>query len=128
VCRAAKEMNIPHPDYFKKPMASFLERRHSDQLHSILSSPDSDLHFPLFVEYYDFFFMQVLPFSFIFLLQNQPTLFFLLSFAEFIDEEPRVGNLLIAQPDTYLRVFDEAAIRAQVRNSLFYLFILISKS
>ncbi|ESW20389.1 hypothetical protein PHAVU_006G204900 [Phaseolus vulgaris] len=78
------EKNIPDPDDFKKPMAFFLVRHHSDQLQSIVSSPDSDLHFPLFVD-----------------------------FAELFDEEPRVASVLFAQPNTYLRVFDAAAIWAQ---------------
>ncbi|KAL9321384.1 hypothetical protein ACSQ67_013223 [Phaseolus vulgaris] len=106
------EKNIPDPDDFKKPIAFFLVRHHSDQLQSIVSSPDSDLHFPLFVEYYDFRYA-FCTFSFIFLLQNQPTLFFLFSFAELFDEEPRVASVLFAQPNTYLRVFDAAAIWAQ---------------
>jgi len=115
------EKNIPDPDDFKKPIAFFLVRHHSDQLQSIVSSPDSDLHFPLFVEYYDFRYA-FCTFSFIFLLQNQPTLFFLFSFAELFDEEPRVASVLFAQPNTYLRVFDAAAIWAQVILSFFFVY------
>ncbi|KAG2396242.1 DNA helicase [Vigna angularis] len=65
-------------------MVSFLERHHSDQFHSIVSSPDSDLHFPLFVD-----------------------------FAELFEEVYRVACLLLFQPNTYLRVFDAAALSAQ---------------
>ncbi|XP_022642568.1 probable DNA helicase MCM9 isoform X3 [Vigna radiata var. radiata] len=74
---------IAHPDDFQL-IVSFLERNHSDQFQSILSSPDSDLHFPLFVD-----------------------------FAELFEEELRVACLLLFQPNTYLRVFDAAAISAQ---------------
>ncbi|CAJ1963447.1 unnamed protein product [Sphenostylis stenocarpa] len=77
------ENSIPDPVEFMKPMASFLIRHYSDQLHSIVSSPDSNLHFPLFVD-----------------------------FAELMEKEPRVAGLLFAQPNTYLPVFDAAAIWA----------------
>ncbi|WVY94299.1 hypothetical protein V8G54_033387 [Vigna mungo] len=62
------ENYIAHPDDFQL-IVSFLERHHSDQFQSILSSPDSDLHFPLFVEYYDYCYA-FYTFSFVFSLQD----------------------------------------------------------
>ncbi|KAJ1396514.1 P-loop containing nucleoside triphosphate hydrolase [Sesbania bispinosa] len=71
------------PANWKKPMASYLVRYHSDQLRSITSSPDSNLHFPLYVD-----------------------------FAELMEDDPRIARLLFAQPNTYLQVFDDAALWA----------------
>lgn len=64
-------------------MASYLIRHHSDQLRSIASSPDPNLHFPLFLD-----------------------------FAELMADEPRIASLLFAQPTTYLQLFDAAALWA----------------
>ncbi|TKY71481.1 DNA helicase MCM9 [Spatholobus suberectus] len=77
------EKNSADPGYWKKPMATFLVRFHSDQLRSIASSPDPNLHFPLFVD-----------------------------FAELMEDDPRIARLLFAQPSTYLQFFDDAALWA----------------
>ncbi|RDX79673.1 putative DNA helicase MCM9, partial [Mucuna pruriens] len=69
--------------YWKKPMATFLIRYHSDQLRSIASSSDSNLHFPLYVD-----------------------------FAELMEDDPRIARHLFAQPNTYLQLFDDAALWA----------------
>ncbi|KAK7302544.1 hypothetical protein RJT34_13436 [Clitoria ternatea] len=71
------------PEYWKKPLASFLIRHHSHQLRSIASSPDSNLHFPLYVD-----------------------------FAELMEDDPRIAHLLFSQPSAYLPVFDDAALWA----------------
>ncbi|KAJ1434920.1 P-loop containing nucleoside triphosphate hydrolase [Sesbania bispinosa] len=76
-------MEMEDPASWKKPMASYLVRYHSDQLRSIASSPDSNLHFPLYVD-----------------------------FAELMEDDPRTARLLFAQPNTYLQVFDDAALWA----------------
>lgn len=46
----SESVAVEDPQYWKKPMASYLVRYHSHQLRSIASSPDSNLHFPLYVE------------------------------------------------------------------------------
>ncbi|KHN33538.1 DNA replication licensing factor MCM9 [Glycine soja] len=68
---------------WEMPMATFLIDHHSDQLRSISSSPDPNLHFPLFIDY-----------------------------AELMEDNPRIARLLFAQPKTYLPVFDDAALWA----------------
>ncbi|KAE9591838.1 putative DNA helicase [Lupinus albus] len=70
-------------DECEKSMASYLIRHHSDQLRSIASSPDSNLHFPLFLD-----------------------------FAEFMADEPHIASLLFFQPITYFQLFDDAALWA----------------
>ncbi|KAG6571851.1 probable DNA helicase MCM9 isoform X2 [Cucurbita moschata] len=66
-----------------KALASFLIRRHSDQLLSIAHSPDPKLHYPLFVE-----------------------------FAELMDDDPPLARLVFSHPTEYLRIFDDAAVWA----------------
>ncbi|XP_057488382.1 probable DNA helicase MCM9 isoform X1 [Actinidia eriantha] len=65
-------------------LARYLGRDHSDQLRSIALSPDPRLHYPLYVD-----------------------------FAELMDAHPSLAHLLFAKPIEYLRIFDEAAIKAQ---------------
>ncbi|XWS68265.1 hypothetical protein CRYUN_Cryun04dG0075800 [Craigia yunnanensis] len=64
----------------------YLLRCHSDQLRSIVLSPDPKLHYPLFVDY-----------------------------AELMDADPPVARLVFANPTDYLRFFDQAAILAHKR-------------
>ncbi|PON89616.1 Nucleic acid-binding, OB-fold containing protein [Trema orientale] len=66
-----------------KPLAAFLVRRHSDQLRSISLSPDSKLHYPLYVD-----------------------------FAELMEDDPPLARLVFSQPAEYLRFFDQAAVWA----------------
>ncbi|XP_073222498.1 probable DNA helicase MCM9 isoform X2 [Cicer arietinum] len=66
-----------------EPMATYLVRRHPIQLRSIASSPDSNLHFPLHID-----------------------------FAELMEYDPRIARLIFSQPDTYLQLFDDAALWA----------------
>ncbi|KAI9120423.1 hypothetical protein K1719_007456 [Acacia pycnantha] len=75
--------DINNPNYWEKPMASFLIRNHSDQLRCIVSSPDSKLHYPLFVD-----------------------------FAELMDDDPHLAHLIFTEPATYLQIFDQAAVWA----------------
>ncbi|KAK2393238.1 DNA replication licensing factor MCM2 [Trifolium repens] len=73
------------PEYWTKLMATYLlrpESDHSDQLRCIVSSPDFNLHFPLYVD-----------------------------FAELLDYDPRIAHLIFSQSNTYLQLFDEAALR-----------------
>lgn len=65
-------------------LAKFLKEYHSDQISSILLSPDSRLHYPLHVD-----------------------------FAELLDFKPDVAHLLFNQPTKILTKFDEAAMRVQ---------------
>ncbi|XP_045817731.1 probable DNA helicase MCM9 [Trifolium pratense] len=73
------------PEYWTQLMATYLlhpESDHSDQLRSISSSPDFNLHFPLYID-----------------------------FAELLDYDPRIAHLIFSQSNTYLQLFDEAALR-----------------
>ncbi|XAR53035.1 DNA helicase [Bertholletia excelsa] len=67
-----------------KDLAGYLIRRHADQLHSIILSPEHRLHYPLYVD-----------------------------FAELLDDHPPLAYILYSQPVEHLRLFDEAAIWAQ---------------
>ncbi|XP_071931100.1 probable DNA helicase MCM9 isoform X4 [Coffea arabica] len=67
-----------------KELASFLIKHYTEQLHSIILSPDPRLHYPLLVD-----------------------------FAELLDDNPTLAHLLFSHPAEYLLVFDEAAIWAQ---------------
>ncbi|CAI9104079.1 OLC1v1002690C1 [Oldenlandia corymbosa var. corymbosa] len=69
---------------FKKDMAGFLIKYHTEQLRSIILSPDLRLHYPLIVD-----------------------------FAEFLDDNPNLANLIFSHPTEYLPLFDESAIWAQ---------------
>lgn len=60
------------------PMATFLIDHHSDQLRSISSSPDPNLHFPLFIEYYYYAISFLLSLSLFFYCYSKLTLFFFL--------------------------------------------------
>ncbi|TYI49173.1 hypothetical protein E1A91_D12G016900v1 [Gossypium mustelinum] len=64
----------------------YLLHSHSDQLRSIILSPDPKLHYPLFVDY-----------------------------AELMDADPPLARLVFANPTDYLRFFDQAAILAHKR-------------
>lgn len=77
-----KEKTMDRGDWIML-LANFLVRQHPHQLHSIVSSPDSTLHFPLFVD-----------------------------FAELMQHTPLFARLLFSHPDTYLKVFDDAALYA----------------
>ncbi|KAL9253396.1 putative DNA helicase MCM9 [Drosera capensis] len=65
-------------------MATFLINQHTDQLHSILLSPDPRLHYPLFID-----------------------------FAELLDDNPPIAQLVFCKPAEYLPVFDRSAVFAQ---------------
>ncbi|XP_027112806.1 probable DNA helicase MCM9 [Coffea arabica] len=67
-----------------KELAGFLIKHYTEQLHSIILSPDPRLHYPLLVD-----------------------------FAELLDDNPTLAHLLFSHPAEYLLVFDEAAIWAQ---------------
>ncbi|KAL8097456.1 hypothetical protein AgCh_030548 [Apium graveolens] len=67
----------------------FLVGHCDDQLSSIILSPDPSLHYPL-----------------------------LLDFAELLDSNPSLANLLYNQPALYLPKFDEVALRAQKHVSI----------
>ncbi|XP_052111231.1 probable DNA helicase MCM9 isoform X3 [Arachis duranensis] len=69
------------PWEWEKPMATYLLRYHSDQLRSIASSPDPNLHYPLFID-----------------------------FAELMEEHPHLARLIFSQPTPYLQAFDNAAL------------------
>ncbi|KAL1336220.1 hypothetical protein AAHE18_10G046400 [Arachis hypogaea] len=69
------------PWEWEKPMATYLLRYHSDQLRSIASSPDPNLHYPLFID-----------------------------FAELMEEDPHLARLIFSQPTPYLQAFDNAAL------------------
>ncbi|XP_020221039.1 probable DNA helicase MCM9 isoform X2 [Cajanus cajan] len=78
-----KEKEKENPLYWKQLMVNFLVRNHSDELRSIVSSPDLNLHFPLFVD-----------------------------LAELMDHHPLTFQLLFYKPKTYLPLFDEASLWA----------------
>ncbi|KAK6916148.1 MCM OB domain, partial [Dillenia turbinata] len=61
-------------------LARFLIRHYSDQLRSIVLSPDPLLHYPLLIDY-----------------------------AEQMNDDPQLAHLLFSQPTTYLPLLDEAA-------------------
>ncbi|KAL3538681.1 hypothetical protein ACH5RR_002047 [Cinchona calisaya] len=67
-----------------KELAGFLIKHYTEQLQSIILSPDPRLHYPLVVD-----------------------------FAELLDDNPTLAHLLFSYPNEYLPVFDEAAIWAQ---------------
>ncbi|KAL2460413.1 putative DNA helicase MCM9 [Abeliophyllum distichum] len=67
-----------------KALAGFLIKYHSKQLDSIILSPDARIHYPLHID-----------------------------FAELMDENPHLANLIFSQPIEYLSIFDESAIWAQ---------------
>ncbi|XP_073141326.1 probable DNA helicase MCM9 isoform X2 [Henckelia pumila] len=67
-----------------KEMAGFLIEHHLDQLKSIILSFDHRIHYPLYLDY-----------------------------AELMDENPRLAQLVFSQPTIYLALFDESAIWAQ---------------
>ncbi|XVF01540.1 hypothetical protein REPUB_Repub04eG0097800 [Reevesia pubescens] len=64
-------------------VVEYLLNCHSDQLRSIVLSPDPKLYYPLFVNY-----------------------------AELMDADPPLARLVFANPTEYLRFFDQAAILA----------------
>ncbi|XP_050363646.1 probable DNA helicase MCM9 [Argentina anserina] len=64
-------------------LAAFLIRHYSHQLHSITLSPDPKLHYPL-----------------------------RLHFAELMDDDPPLAQLVFSQPTDYLRLLDDAALWA----------------
>ncbi|KAL7206043.1 hypothetical protein ACSBR2_018874 [Camellia fascicularis] len=68
----------------KKDMARYLIQHHSDQLRSIILSPDPRLHYPLYLD-----------------------------FAEFMDYHPPLAYIVFSQPVEYLRLFDSAAVWVQ---------------
>ncbi|GAB2219420.1 hypothetical protein Droror1_Dr00007055 [Drosera rotundifolia] len=65
-------------------MVTFLINHHTDELHSILLSPDPRLHYPLFID-----------------------------FAELLDDNPPIAQLVFCKPAEYLPVFDRSAVSAQ---------------
>ncbi|KAH9608982.1 hypothetical protein KSS87_020935, partial [Heliosperma pusillum] len=67
-----------------KNMVSFLVDNYSDQLHSLILSPDSRLHYPLFID-----------------------------FAELLNDYPNVAMLVFSNPSYYLPKFDYATVSAQ---------------
>ncbi|XP_028063523.1 probable DNA helicase MCM9 isoform X2 [Camellia sinensis] len=68
----------------KTDMARYLIQHHSDQLRSIILSPDPRLHYPLYLD-----------------------------FAEFMDYHPPLAYIVFSQPVEYLRLFDSAAVWVQ---------------
>ncbi|KAI8532339.1 hypothetical protein RHMOL_Rhmol11G0206700 [Rhododendron molle] len=68
----------------KKDMANYLIKHHFDQLRSISLSPDSRLHYPLYID-----------------------------FAEFFDYHPALAKVIFFKPIEYLHLFDESATFAQ---------------
>ncbi|KAJ6744035.1 DNA HELICASE MCM9 [Salix purpurea] len=66
-----------------KSFAEFLMTHHSEQLHSIVVSPDPKLHYPLCID-----------------------------FTDLLNENSRLSHLLLAQPTVYLLLFDRAAFWA----------------
>ncbi|KAL6545807.1 DNA helicase mcm9 [Orobanche gracilis] len=68
----------------REEMAKFLTKNHSEQLRNIILSSDPRLHYPLHVD-----------------------------FAELMDENPKLANLIFSHPTEYLPLFDESAIWVQ---------------
>lgn len=66
-----------------KSLAEFLMTHHSEQLHSIVVSPDPKLHYPLYID-----------------------------FTDLLNENSRLAHLVLAQPTVYLLLFDRAAFWA----------------
>ncbi|KAF9661058.1 hypothetical protein SADUNF_Sadunf19G0028400 [Salix dunnii] len=66
-----------------KSLAEFLMTYHSEQLHSIVVSPDPKLHYPLCID-----------------------------FTDLLNENSRLAHLVLAQPTVYLLLFDRAAFWA----------------
>uniref|UniRef100_A0A6M2F5C4 Probable DNA helicase MCM9 n=1 Tax=Populus davidiana TaxID=266767 RepID=A0A6M2F5C4_9ROSI len=66
-----------------KSLAEFLMTHHSEQLHSIVVSPDPKLHYPLYID-----------------------------FTDLLNENSRLSHLVLAQPTVYLLLFDRAAFWA----------------
>ncbi|KAJ6761560.1 DNA HELICASE MCM9 [Salix koriyanagi] len=66
-----------------KSLAEFLMTHHSEQLHSIVVSPDPKLHYPLCID-----------------------------FTDLLNENSRLAHLVLAQPTVYLLLFDRAAFWA----------------
>ncbi|XP_038683525.1 probable DNA helicase MCM9 isoform X1 [Tripterygium wilfordii] len=66
-----------------KSLAGFLIRRYPSQLRSITLASNSNIHHPLYVD-----------------------------FAELMDDDPPLANLVFSQPSEYLRHFDDAALWA----------------
>uniref|UniRef100_A0A6N2KTY2 DNA helicase n=1 Tax=Salix viminalis TaxID=40686 RepID=A0A6N2KTY2_SALVM len=66
-----------------KSLAEFLMTHHSEQLRSIVVSPDPKLHYPLCID-----------------------------FTDLLNENSRLAHLLLAQPTVYLLLFDRAAFWA----------------
>ncbi|KAL6209548.1 hypothetical protein ACLB2K_020488 [Fragaria x ananassa] len=81
-------------------LAAFLIRHHSHQLRSIALSPDPKLHYPCNLHFLSLI-LNLTQFS----LSN-------LSFAELIDDDPRIAQLVFSQPTEYLRLLDDAALWA----------------
>lgn len=75
---------ITTDDEINRDMVTFLINNHSDQLRSLILSPDSRLHYPLFID-----------------------------FAELMNDHLQVSQLIFAKPANYLPKFDYAAISAQ---------------
>ncbi|KAJ8529904.1 hypothetical protein K7X08_036739 [Anisodus acutangulus] len=67
-----------------KELAAYLLNHHSEQLDSIIVSPDPRLHYSLYVD-----------------------------FAEIMDDNPSLSQFIFAKPTEYLPLFDEAALWAQ---------------
>ncbi|KMT01550.1 hypothetical protein BVRB_9g215510 [Beta vulgaris subsp. vulgaris] len=75
---------IPTNNEINREMVTFLTNNHSDQLRSLILSPDSRLHYPLFID-----------------------------FAELMNDHLHVAQLIFSKPADYLPKFDCAAISAQ---------------
>ncbi|GMH13551.1 hypothetical protein Nepgr_015392 [Nepenthes gracilis] len=85
--RRAAGMESPESsteDDISRGMVAFLIRNCSDQLCSIVFSPDSRLHYPIFID-----------------------------FAELLNDNPPIAQFIFCQPTEYLPKFDHAAICAQ---------------
>ncbi|CAN1302939.1 Probable DNA helicase MCM9 [Linum perenne] len=68
---------------YAKTMSGFLKKHYDQQLCSIVLSPDPKLHYPLHID-----------------------------FAVLMDEDPPLANLVYSQPAEWLRLLDQAALRA----------------
>ncbi|KAJ7968253.1 DNA helicase [Quillaja saponaria] len=71
------------PDRWETILAGFIKQNYYDQLRSVALSPDSKLHYPLYVD-----------------------------FAELMEEDPQLAHLIFSEPTEYLRIFDRAAVWA----------------
>lgn len=107
---------MAEPSPHVKALAAFLLRRHSDQLRSIALTPDPKLHYPLYMEYIHIYLLTVLnslfslysSFSYILSFSGS------ISFAELIEDDPPLAQLVFTQPTQHLRIFDDAAFWAHV--------------